>query len=299
MAEFALALDIGGTFIKSAIVAADGSMVEKTFRETPVESQGPTETIIGTFIQIIRSALDIARALKLNVAGIGISTPGPFDYEKSASLMKHKLSSIYGIRLKQEFIQRLELSKDFSIRFVHDAHAFLMGEAWQGVAKGYNRVVGLTLGTGLGSAFMINNKIIDNGQGGPLYSIWSLPYQDGIVEDKISRRGIIARYKELAEKNYRKDLDVKEIASRGLKYKDKISLQVFEEVGSILGQILKPILLKFEAECLVLGGQISKAFPLFTESLKKQLQSVPNLKKITRAQLIDSAALCGAAKLVF
>ena len=66
-----LALDAGGTFIKSAIVAVDGSIVEKTFRKTPVESQGPAETIIGTFMQIIRSALDVARVLKLVDNGRG------------------------------------------------------------------------------------------------------------------------------------------------------------------------------------------------------------------------------------
>jgi len=126
-----------------------------------------------------------------------------------------------------------------------------------------------------------------------------MSHQDGIVEDKVSRRGIIARYKELAGKNYRKDLDVKEIASQALKDNDKISLQVFEELGFILGEVLGPILLNFKAECLVLGGQISKSFALFANPLKKQIQLVPSLKKITFAQLIDSAALYGAAKLVF
>lgn len=126
-----------------------------------------------------------------------------------------------------------------------------------------------------------------------------MPYQDGIVEDKISRRGIIAGYKKLAGKNYRKDLDVKEIALQALKDNDKISLEVFEELGSILGEALKPILVKFKAECLVLGGQISKSFALFSAPLKKQLQPVSRLKKITCARWIDASALYGAAKLVF
>ena len=67
----------------------------------------------------------------------------------------------------------------------------------------------------------------------------------------------------------------------------------------ILGEVLGSILLNFKAECLVLGGQISKSFTLFANPLKKQIQLIPSLKKITCAQLIDSAALYGAAKLVF
>lgn len=76
-------------------------------------------------------------------------------------------------------------------------------------------------------------------------------------------------------------------------------MQVFEELGFTLGQVLKPVLSDFKAECLVLGGQISKSFSLFAKPLKQQLQIVPSLEKITRAQLIDLSALYGSAKLVF
>lgn len=295
--KFALSLDIGGTFLKSALIDSNGLMLKRSFQQIPVDSQGSGETIISTFVRIIKSGLQTANKLNITVTGMGISTPGPFDYKKNTSLMKHKFGSIYGIDLKQEFIKRLELGKDFPIQFIHDAHAFLIGETWHGAAKDCNRAVGITLGTGIGAAFMINNRITDNGNGGPLYSVWQIPYQDGIAEDRISSRGIIARYKELAGKNYQKDFDVKDIANQALKSKDNVSLQVFEELGSILGEVLTPILSsKFKAECLVLGGQISKSFILFSKSLKRQLLPISGLKKVSCARRIDLNALYGAVR---
>lgn len=299
MQRFALALDVGGTFLKSALIGSNGEILKKSLQRIPINAQGSKETIIGTFVRIMKLILQITKDRKLNVVGVGIGMPGPFDYQKGISLMKHKFEAIHGLNLKQEFIKCLKLKKDFLIRFEHDAGVFLRGEAWRGAAQGYNRIVGLTIGSGLGAAFMIDSQIVNKNSGMPLYSIWSRPYKNGIVEDKVSRHGIITRYRELVGRECPNNIDVKEIAFRALKDKDKISLQVFEEFGSILGEALKPIISDFEAECLVLGGQISKSFSLFAKPLEEKLRSVSQLKKVTSSQLIDLSALYGAAKLVF
>lgn len=298
--ECALALDVGGTFLKSAIITSEGLLLDETFRTTPIDSQGSAETIVGTFIGVLKSALQTAKELRLEVVGVGIGMPGPFDYGKGISFMEHKFASIYGLNVKREFVRCLDLEEDFVIRFENDAWTFLRGEAWRGAARGYNRIVGLTLGTGLGSAFMINDEIVIEGPGVPPHAwIGALPHDDGIVEDRISRHGIIARYQELAGNTCSENEDVKEIALRGIEYRDRNSLQVFSELGSTLAQVMRPILSGFRAECLVLGGQISKSFSLFEAPLKRQLKIVPSIKKIIRARFIDSGALYGAAKIVF
>lgn len=298
--RYSLTLDVGGTSLKSAIISSKAQLLNGCFRKTPVDSQGTAGAIFGTFSKTLELHLQEAKELDLGVAGLGVAMPGPFDYGKGISLMKRKFGGIYGLNLKRELIKRLGLPEDFLIRFEVDAWLFLRGEAWLGAAQGYNRVSGITLGTGLGSGFMINNDIVAEGSGVPSNAwIGGMPYGDGIVEDKISRRGIIARHKELGRRSSQENLDVKEIALRGLEQGDETSLQVFRELGSTLGQILKPILSVFKAECLVLGGQISKSFSLFEEPLKRELEDISSLRKITRARLGDQSALYGAAKLVF
>jgi len=299
--KYAIALDIGGTFLKTAIIDSDGSIFQDSFRQVPIDSEGSAETILNTFTQTFATSLKIAKNSKLEIIGIGIATPGPFNYEKGVSLMKKdKFRTIYGINLKDEFRKRLKLEEDFLILFEVDSWAFLRGEVWCGAGGNeYSRLVGVTLGTGLGTTFMIDNRIIIRGQGAPPYGwIAGLPFGGGMPEDKVSRRGIIARYKELKGGEYSEDLDVKEIALQALNKKDKISLQVFREYGFHLGRVLKPYLTKFKAECLILGGQISKSFSLFEKPLKNQLKSVPTLKKITLAQNIDLSSLYGVAKLI-
>ena len=293
-----IALDVGGTSLKWTLIDltnAGSSMARNCLQKISIDSEAPPEVVIRTFVQTIKTALQKARTLEFKVVGIGISTPGPFDYEKGISLMRHKFREIYGIDLKHKLVQPLQLREEFPIQFELDSEAFLIGEAWRGAAHGYNRVMGLTLGTGIGSSFMINGRIVKGGSGiPPNGAIWCLPYEDGIVEDKISQRGILKRYQELGGK-YSEVLGVKEIshlASRG----DRISLQVFKELGLVLGKILKPIVPEFGAECLVFGGQISKSFFLFADPLKKELRSAPDLKKVTSSDLRDLSALYGVAK---
>ena len=299
--NYAITLDVGGTFLKTAIVGSDGSIFKGSFRQVPINSQGSAEEILDTFTQTLTSFLGIAKNSQIRLIGIGIAIPGPFNYEKGISLMKKdKFRGIYGINLKDEFRKRLRLEEDFLILFEPDSWAFLRGEVWCGAGRnGYSRLVGITLGTGLGTTFMIDNQIIIRGQGVPPGGwIAGLPFGGKMPEDRISRRGIIARYKELKGGEYSGDLDVKEIALQALNEKDKISLQVFEEYGFYLGEILKLYLTRFKAEYLILGGQISKSFSLFEKPLRNQLKSVPGLKKITLAQNIDLSPLYGVARLI-
>jgi glucokinase len=299
--RYAIALDVGGTSLLSAIISSRGSILSGSLQRMPIDSKGASEEIIGNFIRILKAVFKVAEYDNLRIIGIGVGMPGPFDYENGISLIKgvDKFEAIFGVNLKQEFINRLNLRKDFPIRFENDTRTFLMGEVWEGEAKGYNRVIGLTLGTGLGSAFMINEHIVVEGQGVPRYGwIGGLSYNDGILDDIISKRGIIKRYKELAGNSTPLGLDVKEIASFA-KQGNRISKQVFEEFGSILGKVLKSIIPKFRAECLVIGGQISRSFSLFEKSLNQQIKPIPCLKKVAKAHSVDLSALYGEAKLIF
>ncbi len=293
-----IALDVGGTSLKWTLIDLtnpDSSITKNYFQKVSIDSEAPAEILIRTFIETIKRAFQKARALELEVVGIGISMPGPFNYEKSISLMTHKFRGLYGIDLKNKLIQLLQLREEFPIQFQLDSEAFLTGETWWGTAQGYNRIIGLTLGAGVGSSFMINGRIVKEGPGiPPKGAIWCLPYEDGIVEDKISQRGILNRYQELGE-DYPETREVEEIASRALKG-DRISSQVFKEFGLVLGKTLKPIVSQFRAQCLVFGGQISKSFYLFAGSLKKELRFVPDLKKVTPGSLLHLSALYGVAK---
>ena len=295
--KYSLSLDVGGTSIKSAIVADDGEILHESYCQTSIDSKGSLEEIIGTFSKVIAESFKLAKSTSIEIAGIGIGMPGPFDYENGISYIKDvdKYEAIYGVNLKKELRQRIDFTDDFPIFFENDAWAFVRGEAWQGAGKGFHRIIGLTMGTGLGSGFMVDDEMVDSGRGiPPLAWIGGLRWGDGIVDDRISRRGIIARYRELCHEKS-EHVDVKEIAGRA-ESGEMYAITVFNETGAILGQMLKSVAELFRAECVIIGGKIAYSYPLFESALKAGFQSPI---KIIQAKNIEQSALLGASRFLF
>ena len=120
--------------------------------------------------------------------------PGPFDYAKGISFMKHKLPYLYGWDLRHAIADRLGWLPR-QMKFLNDAAAYMLGEIGAGAAKGFSRVVVLTLGTGVGSGFAIDGKVQTEGKGVPPGGeIWNVAYEGGIVEDQISTRALQKSY---------------------------------------------------------------------------------------------------------
>ena len=286
IAYFAM-VDVGGTSVKSALLSSEREIVENSYSIAPVDAGGSSEQIIGTIVSVLKQKLF---QIPDELTGIGLCFPGPFDYEQGVGLMKHKFSSIYGINLKDEVIGRLRLAQDFPVVFEEDSVAFLKGEAWIGNATGFSRIIGLTLGAGLGSAFMVNGKIIQNAPDVPPDGeLWCFPDNGGIMEDHLSRRGIVRIHQEVTGDS---GDDVEAIAHRA-KLGDADSIRTFEEFGRIMGRLLRPHVERFGAECIVVGGQIAKSFDLFGPSLREGLSDVPQLEKINRAKFIEFSPFFG------
>jgi len=289
-------VDVGGTSVKSALLSSEREIVENSYSIAPVDAGGSSEQIIGTITFVLKKKLSSIPAPPVHggapgeLTGIGLCFPGPFDYEQGVSLMKHKFSSIYGINLRDEVIERLGLAQDFPVVFEEDSVAFLKGEAWVGNATGFSRIIGLTLGAGLGAAFMVNGKIIQDAPDVPPDGeLWCFPHNGGIMEDHLSRQGIVQIYQGMTGDS---EDDVETIAHRA-KRGDADSIQTFEEFGRIMGRLLRPHAERFGAECIVVGGQIAKSFDLFGPSLRKELSGLPLLEKITRAKFIEFSPFLG------
>lgn len=299
--NFIVALDFGGTFLKWTLISPVdpySPLPKRYFSKTEVNSQGSKDEILGVFINAIKKAFRIADSLKINIQGIGISTPGPFDRDNGISLMKHKFGAIYGVNLRREIIIRLDLRDNFPIKFMFDSSSFITGEAFFGAARSFSRIIGITLGTGIGSVFMTDKKVIEKGKGLPAEGgsyLFNMPYNGGIVEDKISSKAIIDIYKKLRGK-WSDDIDVEKISNMA-NGGDMISLEVFREFGQVLGKIIKIVSTDFKPECIVFGGGISKGFHLFSDTLKTELKSISGLKKVTACELRDLSALYGVTLL--
>lgn len=287
-----LTIDAGGTYLKSAVLNQEGEVLEDSGYITKSFSKGSQEKILQAFNETVSHGLICIERMGMILGGIGIAFPGPFDYENGIPFMEHKFKSIHGVSLREAIRSIPGISSDLLIKFMHDANAVLAGELWKGNAQGYDNAAVVTLGTGLGFAFSDKGIIQRNSLGGPLVTIYRLPYRQGILEDYAAQRGFLHRYQEItgkAESRKTKVSDIGKWADEG----DQQCIQTFMEAGRILAESLKQILIERNIQCLLLGGQISRSFRHMEESLKLGLKEVKCLRKISVVESIDNAALLG------
>ena len=291
----AIGTDIGGSHITSAAIdLTTGKILRDTLTEKAVNNQGSADEIISTWADTLQNSLKHLPAEK--VKGIGFAMPGPFDYVKGICYIKGvaKYENLYGLNIIEAISHRLNVSKNFLIRFMNDVSAFAVGEASAGSATKANRSLSITLGTGFGSAFISNRIPIVDGHDVPrLGCVYHLPYNDGIADDYFSTRGLLGRYKSLTGK----ELDgVKELAS--LAGSDRIVSDLFIDFGDKLGLFLVPWLKKFKAEIIVIGGNISHAYQLFGDVFENRLKKEECNCEVALSKLKEDAALLGSAYLL-
>jgi len=293
--SIAIGTDIGGSHIScAAIDLISGKILRETLTESAVDNQAHASVIIGVWAEALSGVL--AKVPIKEIKGIGFAMPGPFDYVKGICLIRGvaKYENLYGFNISDAISSKLNVTDDFLIRFMNDASAFAVGEAWAGSASKADRSLSITLGTGFGSAFISNRIPIVDGPDVPkLGCVYHLPYRNGIADEYFSTRGLLGRYKNLTGKELN---GVKELA--GLAASDKIVSDLFIDFGDNLGLFLAPWLKKFQAEIIVIGGNISHAYQLFGEVFENRLKKQNCNCSVALSVLKEDSALLGSAYLL-
>lgn len=280
--KYVLGADIGGSHITVAILDIESrSILQKSLTRKAVNSKAPLGQIMHVWCEAIA---DACVKVKLSPQRVGIAMPGPFDYEKGISFIKgnNKYDALYGLNVKEILAIQLGL-KSNAISLKNDAASFLAGEVFAGSARDYQKVIGVTLGTGLGSAVYNGTEVYDA-------NLWCAPYLDTIAEDYISTRWFLKRYHQLTGLNI---LNVKDLTAL---YTESATIRlIFDEFAIHLADFLENFQLKTRAEAIVIGGNIAKAADKFMPVLSRQLKK----RKVKQPVLISAntelAAIAGAA----
>ncbi len=298
--RYALALDIGGTHATAAVVDLEtrGVLPESVSRRD-VDPDGAAEALIDAWAGVVAEAHDRAGQPQ-GITHIGIAMPGPFDYKLGISYLQHKFASLYGLDVEERLrwgIQRggsalIDYGLDLGpILFANDAQVYALGEWWAGAGRGHDRVIGLTLGTGLGAGFVAGGRIakeLDD----PVSraELWSMPYQEGIAEDYVSGRAILAEYRRLTGQ----EAGAREVATRA-EAGEEAARAAYRTFGARLGSVLRPSVQRLRPDCIVVGGNIARAFQLFSGAVLAELG--PGSPMVVPSTLFEEANLLGAAAL--
>ena len=264
--RYALGVDIGGSHVCSAVVdLATGQLCGEPHTDK-VDAAAGARTIAGAWAANIRRTAAASGIGCIRCAGFAF--PGPFDYERGISLIRgvRKFERIYGLDVAATLYPLLRECGTEEFRYVNDAAAFALGECLGGVADDAERVVALTLGTGVGSGFVAGRRLVTSGDEVPANGwVYCLPFEGGIVEFPSGDEPAVPR--------------------------------LFDEYGERLAAFAAPVAERFRADMLVLGGNISRAYPLFGPAMERRLEADGHRIRIGPPARPDHAALIGAASL--
>jgi glucokinase len=280
--EYAIGIDLGGT--KMAAALFDGEKVIGDFDlATPKES-------LDHFLVMIKALVDpllnLAKAEKVRVSGIGIGIPGEADAKTGKFFGLPNLPFLEG-KPVGEMIKKMF---DMPVFIDNDAKVFVRGEAVKGAGKAYKSIYGLTIGTGIGGSWWNNGEIhrgIFGGAGEPGH----------MVTDFSSNMDFEKCYQKILKNDPAR-------LSQDAVLGDVLAQKLYEEFGRHLGVLLSNIINLLDPEVFILGGSVIGSADLFLSMAKKTMKEfvafTPSASKVKvlKGKLGHTAGIIGAALLV-
>jgi glucokinase len=277
--NYVVSADIGGSHITAAVCDVHNhAVIRSTFSRAELNSKSNANQILTIWINTIQETMV---HFPMPVSGLSFAMPGPFDYQNGICYIKglNKYEALYGMDLRTHLAAAFDLPVSY-IRFRNDAEATIAGEVLAGAGKGFNHVMGITLGTGFGSARFQNNQAKD-------LNLGSEAFKDSIADNHLSTRWFLKRYYELTGLSVTGVRELAEIAKS-----NSTAKEVFKEFALNMSDFLSAPVGLINPDVLLICGNIARASGLFLSQLKKRLNV-----HIQLAQLGEEAALIGAAAL--
>ena len=228
----------------------------------------------------------IAQLMNTSVTGIGVGVPSVVDCNRGI------VYNVANIPAWKEVYLKDILEREFGVPVAvnNDANCFALG-AWRyGEGRGTSDMVGLTMGTGIGSGIIIGGKLY-NGVNTGAGEIGSLPFKDADYEFYCSSRFFSQLHGDTGA-NFGKR------AQAG----DAEAIAVWNEFGQNVGELIKAVLFTYAPEAIIIGGGIASAFSLFEAPMRKALESFPYPENVAATRIqpstLPNAAMLGAGALI-
>jgi glucokinase len=289
-----LAVDLGGTAMKGAVVTEGGETLADLTRPTP--SSGVVEALIALF----RDLRSVAADLGCRVVGAGVATPGMIDEERGIVRYASNLDW-RDVPLRDALRDALDLP----VALGHDVRAAGLAERLIGAARGTDDFVLVPIGTGVAAALITAGGTV-TGATGAAGEFGHIPVvidgepctcgQRGCLEVYVSGAGLARRYAAAGGAA----LSSREIVARlGT---DDVADRVWSEAVDVLAQGLNTLTLLLDPDVIVLGGGFSRAGDALLTPLTARMSAGlawRSRPRVVRSELGGDAGRTGAAILAF
>lgn len=310
MEQVCFGVDIGGTAVKVGMFDKEGTLLDKWDFST--RRTGDGRDILKDSARFINNKMMELKLSEDQVFGVGIGVPGPVKDDGEVLMLANL--GLANFNIEDEMKSLLGLK----VKAGNDANVAALGELWMGGGKGYRSIVLVTLGTGVGGGIIINGAVLagSNGAAGEIGHIFVNEEETntcgcgkkGCLEQYASATGIVSLARKMlsettdpSKMRFYPELSAKAVLDCA-KAGDQIALEVVEKACYYLGVALAHVAQIIDPEVFVIGGGVSKAGSIITDTTKKYynskvMEALRN-KEFKLATLGNDAGIYGAAKLI-
>ncbi len=310
MAKYSFGVDLGGTTVKLGFFDTEGNVLDKWEIKTRTENGGAN--ILPDIAEAIKGKMAEKSVAKEDVVGVGIGVPGPVD---SKGIVHKCVNLGWGVfNINEELSKHLD---GIAVKGGNDANVAALGEMWKGGGQGFDSIVVVTLGTGVGGGIIVDGQIL-TGATGAAGEIGHIHVDDaetevcgcgntGCLEQYASATGVVRIANRVLAKNTKETcLKAGEVSAKdvwdAVKAGDTVAVEIAEQFGEYLGKGLASVAGVMNPEAFVIGGGVSKAGEVLLDYIRKNYTPVvfhaSRDVEFKLATLGNDAGIYGAAKLV-
>lgn len=293
-----LVLDVGGTFIKYALMNGDGEILEKSKIRTPCkEGHG-----VSDFVETIGSIYDIYKEKNV-LSGIALSLPGQIDVENGMVYGGGCLRYMNGVCLKELLLERCPVN----VAMENDGKCAALAEVWKGNAKDVDDACIMVVGTGIGGGIIHNRKVIHGKRmiaGELSFAVDEITRADLTNIETIEDLGVFEALEKMpfffAAKastgalcyrfSKKKGLALEDVSGEMIydmaENGDEDAKEALEDMYFILARKCCNLYAALDPEIILIGGGIS-ANPKFIEGIRRYVDKIKKVSIIYRKIKID------------
>lgn len=285
-----IGIDIGGTKTLATLVNTDG----KIFRtiQNPTSIQDGVQALLNSIVQLCQ------QLITPDVFGIGIGSAGQIDTEAgTVTYANQNLPDWTGTPIRQFVESQLNLP----VSVDNDVNAMAMGEHHFGAGRPYQDVLYITVGTGVGGAFILDNQLrrgahFSAGELGYLVADWDDSSTPITIEMLASGPGMEAHYFRQTQHK----MSLKEITQKA-ENGDHTAQETIQKGAYQLGTVLAPVICTLDPQAIVIGGGVPNIGERWWQPFESAIRSIPlpacQQVQIHKAKSGTMAVALGAAYL--
>ncbi len=309
MGRYIFGIDIGGTTVKCGLFTGEGELLEKWEIVTRREEKGAH--ILSDVAAAILAKCEEKGIEKEEVKGIGLGIPGPVRADGTVL----KCANLgWGITPATKIMQELT---GFPVKAGNDANVAALGEMWKGGGRGFEDVIMITLGTGVGGGVILGGHMVagSNGAGGEIGHIIVNGSEEelcgcgghGHLEQYASATGIVRMAKKRLEREsaQTKLREFENLSAKNIfdcaREGDALACELVDTLGTYLALALSHVAATVDPQVFVIGGGVSRAGEILLDAVSRHyneniLFALQN-KEFRLAELGNDAGIYGSAKL--